>query len=1012
MSTDAMIKRVGYIGWLGIAGCEVLDLDENLTAFMGPSGAGKSTLVMLLDYAILPDRRSLDIKPITDFQDASSVGTDSLVSRIDPAYGYAYVILSITGRDGKDLIAGIHVESVDGRAHFTPWLIRNVPKNALLQDLLSIPDGDSEYYPDFPELKRHLASKGIDVTTCRAVGEYCQALYEAGVIPSAMTSTADRTLYAKLLETTFKGGLSSEIVVKLKDYLLPAQSQVQELVRGLQECTNDVLKTRSAVASATNELSVLKSTYGVGKVAVITALRCIDDDIKQAQKTINSVSSSIANKRVSLEELEISIPSIQEQIAVTEISKKNALSNSLLALNSLADKKGALWSALDSREREMKEAADHLKHFNKGGKLWREIAGKYEQESYEQVKSKLHELTEEITRKIFVTELEMLKLQEEEARLSSKRSSTASEHLIELLGGQTLEDALGHVGEKESAVFEMTLGGLTEGVVGVELDKLTNLHPSIDIPELFWMGANIPSARTVRETGDWYVSAVADGYMVASKEKASVFGSEARNLRRKAIAKELNQLTDKHTTQVQEKDREKEKSDALLLNDEVIQIYLRNRQDGISIDKAVEDTKKKFEQSHSEYQSTDAAYLKMQSEIVKIEEPFENEINLLNNTLTDKITKKPLLIRDIDEAEVLITAAKEKMELCLEEQNQAKLVMGSKFDYFNTEAMNIDFVTQNVYGLQAKRIAELSKSLGEETVLKFESFKNVDSHNRLSIVRLWPDLMSVVRESISIDLADGDSENLIESMQKIRASLDSDLARQENEVRINARSIFLNINTTVRNQKIKIDKLSQLGQSIEFGNVIGIRIKLAPRSKMLETLEQFSEQLSLFNREKPVDQVLKEFFESASSGAVKMDGEQLLDYRNYVDLVIEANHKDREWMPAAGLSGGESIGCGLAIALMLTRSIASRVESNGEGIKADQIRPLFAVDEAQRLDSPGHKILVEFSKRQGFQLIFAATKLELKYDCTGYAVSRTFTPHAKIIIRGMKIRNTTDTAIA
>ena len=58
--SKAKIDRVAYIGWRGIVGCEVLELDEELTALVGPTGAGKSTLVMCMDYAILPDKRKTE----------------------------------------------------------------------------------------------------------------------------------------------------------------------------------------------------------------------------------------------------------------------------------------------------------------------------------------------------------------------------------------------------------------------------------------------------------------------------------------------------------------------------------------------------------------------------------------------------------------------------------------------------------------------------------------------------------------------------------------------------------------------------------------------------------------------------------------------------------------------------------------------------------------------------------------------------------------------------------------
>jgi len=48
-------------------------------------------------------------------------------------------------------------------------------------------DGNEEVFHAYPEFKRHCASRGIDVTARLKVGEYCQALYEAGILPSGMS---------------------------------------------------------------------------------------------------------------------------------------------------------------------------------------------------------------------------------------------------------------------------------------------------------------------------------------------------------------------------------------------------------------------------------------------------------------------------------------------------------------------------------------------------------------------------------------------------------------------------------------------------------------------------------------------------------------------------------------------------------------------------------------------------------------------------------------------------------
>ena len=248
------------------------------------------------------------------------------------------------------------------------------------------------------------------------------------------------------------------------------------------------------------------------------------------------------------------------------------------------------------------------------------------------------------------------------------------------------------------------------------------------------------------------------------------------------------------------------------------------------------------------------------------------------------------------------------------------------------------------------------------------------------------------------DRAEIDGEDLIKAMKEHRFKLDGELVVHENEVRIRARNIYQTINSNIVSQQRKIDKLSKLGADIQFGNVTGIQIVLKPRWEMMSVLESFAEQL--FSERKPVDVALKDWFDAASSkqDGISLTGQELLDYRNYVDLSIEACRKGSGWAPAASLSGGEAIGCGLAMALMLTRSIAAKGD-----IKPDEISPLFAVDEVHRLDGPGQKMIVNFAEREHFQVIVTAAMLAPDYNCILYSLNRVFDPTERLIIRGMRI---------
>lgn len=1002
--TTAKIDRVAYIGWRGIKGCEVINLNDELTGFIGAGGAGKSTLVICLDYALLPDRRALDIRSVSDLHDSRTAGMDSLLGRIDQNYGYAYVVLDITTRHGQRLISGIYVEPVDGRAMFTCWLIKDPPKDIPVQELMRGLDGEEIYFPDFPALKRELATNGIDVTTCKGVGDYGQALYDAGILPSSMNSTTDRTLYGNLIETTFRGGISQEVAVRLKDYLLPAQTQVQELMRGLQACTNEVLKTRNAVADADKELALLESTYGIGREAVLTAVRCITDDMGHTSTVIKSLKADLADKVATSQSLAAVIPQLEREIAVTEETKRNTLALSVQRVKALELAKEEASRLLSQRQTELEAATGRLKRFCTGGELWKEIASQHIQDGeFEDAEKWLDGKLEKINREIYAIDNDIAKLKAEDERLSSDRASVASEHLAEVLGGQSLEQALGHVSDKEAIELEMCLGGLVDGVVGVGFDALSDLSPTDDMPELFWLGERLPTPQAAREMDNWYAAAVSGGHVVARKDKVPAFGREARQLCRATITTELEKLKRGRTVKRQDADKIEESKKTLQRNHEVICFYLDNRSNSLSINKAAKDAQGAFDQCQASYDAAKNEHSTLQDQILRVQEPYDTQIHQLQTQFSLKEKALSALQKETADMQHRLGEDEARLADYSQEYGMAQTLLGSEFDRFCTDCIALVSPSKNITGQQARRIVQLARTLGADAE-QLDSFRNVDAEDRVSVIRLWPDLMAIVRETVNVELADSDGGDLIQAMREQRSRLDTDLATWEAELGIKAKNIYMSISGNVRSQQQKIGKLSRLGQVIEFGNVTGIQIKLVPRTRMIDILQQFADQLMLFSNGKPVDQVLKEFFDASITGGVKLSGEQLLDYRNYVDLVIEARRKGGDWDLASSLSGTETIGCGLAISLMLIRSIAARGESIGSGVKVSDVRPLFAIDEVGRLNSDGQRMLVEFAKREKFQLVVTAPTMKPTYDCTLYALYRHFEPHDQLIIRGIKHR--------
>ena len=997
--TNPRIDRIAYVGWRGVDGCEVLDLDSGpLTGLVGPTGAGKSTLTMCLGYALLPDRKALDIRPISEVKDTRKAGIDMLAESIDPRYDYAYVALDVTTRTGGRLIAGIYVEKVDGRADFTRWVI-NDPKGMDLHAILTHEEGDQEFTPRFPDWNRHCAARGIDVVVRRTVGEYCQSLYEAGVLPSGMSMYQDRSLYASLIETTFKGGVSNQVVTRLKDYLLPVATQVSDIVSGLQACTNEVMMTKKEVESAERELSLLQSTYGVGKEIVLHSLRWMSESTGVVRERLQTAKAKMANMNATQVQLAEDIPRIRREIGQAEESKASARRQAVWELGQASDAITDLKVTLGDLNTALTQARSNKSAFDQGKKHWQSLAGQHANQTIEWVRNSIETRKKNAAQAAFEAASEMQARQTTCDRLNSGLASLLAEKLAEKTGGETLESALSDVSDRDALSFELALCGLTDGVVGVEPDALAQLPASGDLPDTFWFGASLPEPRQPRAVGDWYVSTAAGGYVAIQKDKALVFGSKARNERRDKLLKEIESLQKKHGDLTREGERLEEQKTLLARHEDKIVYYLAQRGDALAIDQAVIDATEALVSRNKEIDAATETRSALESKIEGIEKPYEDQLKTLRSNLAGKERKLEEVGSAITTLATSIDEDVKAIATLEEEESAARSILAADYAPMSEAAASLEgFDSSKLLVEQTKRLSALGTALDDETAGRLAILSDMNPSDRLSTLRLWPILMGIVRERVSIDRAEIDGEDMIQSMKDHRSALGSKLISHENEVRIKARNLHQTISSQASTQKRKIDKLSRLGEGIAFGNVTGVRIVLTPRNEMLAILEGFAEQL--FSEKKPVGVALKEWFDAASGrdAGVPLSGEELLDYRNYVDLSIEACRKGSGWAPAASLSGGESIGSGLAIALMLTRSIAARGE-----IRVDQITPLFAVDEAHRLDGPGHAVIVDFAKREGFQVVVAAPELTPSYSCILYALNRVFDPDERLIIRGIKV---------
>lgn len=1002
MASRSRIERVAFIGWRGID-YEELALDPHFTGLTGNSGAGKTTLVMCLNYALLPDRMALDVRPIADVLDPHAAGVDPLAARIDDKYGYAYVVLDIRSRHDRRLLAGIHVRIADGRGEFSRFTIEGLSDEMPLQDVMRIVDGDEELYPDLPELRRSLAARSIDLVKHDKVGDYGHILYEAGILPTDLFNRHDRTLYGKLVETAFRGGITAEVARTLKDYLLAPAKRIPEAVSKLQECTDQVQRTRRELADAGKELELLEATYGAGKAVVSKSLGRLAAKLASAETLVTRTKSTIEAKTKTAQRLSEEQPRIEVEIKTAEESLKNLTANKQLELRNANETVERASTTEQSAKATFQEAEDKYRKIATGEDVWKRVAAQLANRDFQTVNHWIKDQIAKCVEKIAEKNLIVQRLQKETARLGANEADPRSSALAHALQAQTLAEVFDSASESEARSVEMALGGLTAGVVGVGIDALTNLAPNEEFPDLFWMGENPPRGANPREVGGakWYVCPSIGGYVVSSKHRPVVFGQEAREARNAQIEADIRALEgERERIRTQELQGFTERQEALLRNGEQIEYFLANRAARLEIEDARKTTKEAYQSAKSAHKAAKEAYELIAADMASFSQPYQKAIANLQSDLENGKRDARQLAGELKAIVPQLNKEEADARELLSRMKAVREILGDVADRMLAEAGDVASENEAAYIRDlTQRLSVIGRALENEPAERLTTLAKADPSDEVSCARIWPALIEILKDRISADLIDRDGADLLRDMRDRRAGLESRLHGDEDNVKNQARHVYQAIHSEISSQVRKITALNRLGESLIFGNVVGIRIRAERRQELLKTLEEFADQRSLFrnmeDERRPLEEVLSEFFRDALD--LKMEGKELLDYRTYMDLAIEARRHDRKWTPAASLSGGESVGCGLAISLMLFRSLAERGE-----VRASDITPLFAIDEMQRLDGDGQKVVAEFCERENIQVVVTAPELSPQYRCTLYALARVFDPTERLIVRGLR----------
>ncbi|MGB2078655.1 MAG: chromosome partition protein MukB [Vibrio sp.] len=272
-----------------------------------------------------------------------------------------------------------------------------------------------------------------------------------------------------------------------------------------------------------------------------------------------------------------------------------------------------------------------------------------------------------------------------------------------------------------------------------------------------------------------------------------------------------------------------------------------------------------------------------------------------------------------------------------------------------------------------------------------------------------------LRERIRQDIIHtSDPVEAIEEMEVELARLTDELTQRENRLAISSQSVASIIEKTIMREQNRIRMLNQGLSNIAFGQVKGVRLNVNVRQShetLLAGLQQEQDQhQDLFeNPNHTFSEAMAKLFQRVNphidmgQRSPQVLGEELLDYRNYLELSIEVNRGSEGWLQAesGALSTGEAIGTGQSILLMVVQSW----EEESRRLRSKDIVPcrLLFLDEAARLDTKSINTLFELCERLDMQLLIAAPEnISPERGTTYKLVRKVFKDHEHVHVVGLK----------
>ncbi|MEE6031139.1 chromosome partition protein MukB [Avibacterium paragallinarum] len=283
-----------------------------------------------------------------------------------------------------------------------------------------------------------------------------------------------------------------------------------------------------------------------------------------------------------------------------------------------------------------------------------------------------------------------------------------------------------------------------------------------------------------------------------------------------------------------------------------------------------------------------------------------------------------------------------------------------------------------------KALGALRTAVADNEYLRDALRSSEDNRKPENKVRFFIAVYQHLRERIRQDIIKTDDPiDAIEQMEIELSRLTAELTNREKKLAISSESVANIMRKTIQREQNRIRMLNQGLQNIAFGQVKSVRLVVNIRDTHAMLLDALSDRQDdyqdLFSDNRiTFSEAIAKLYQRLNphidmgQRTAQTIGEELLDYRNYLDLEVEVYRGADGWLRAesGALSTGEAIGTGMSILLMVVQSW----EEESRRIRGKDIVPcrLLFLDEAARLDGKSISTLFELCSRLDMQLLIAA----------------------------------------